>query len=306
MSAVSGIESQQRPIVLAGLIGADIQLSKSPSLHEGEARHHGVDYRYELIDLSERGLSSDQLPELLAEVERRGFAGVNITHPLKQAVIPHLTHLAQEARQLGAVNTVVFRNGQRIGHNTDWYGFYRNFETGLPDVSRRHALLLGAGGAGVAVGHAALKLGIERLFIADREPERAAKLSTELNTRFGSERAFATTEIAAAMKDADGLIHATPTGMKRHPGLPLHADLIDARHWVADIVYTPLETPLLALAKARGCRTLDGGGMVVFQAAGALKLFAGIEPDAERMNVHLRTMITQEGLVPLVRASGSN
>jgi shikimate dehydrogenase len=297
MSAVVEVESRHRPTVLVGLIGADIQLSKSPSLHEMEARHHGVEYRYELIDLSQRGLSPDQLPEVLTEVERRGFAGVNITHPLKQTVIPHLTQLAQEARELGAVNTVVFRNGQRVGHNTDWYGFYKNFEAGLPDVPRRHALLLGAGGAGVAVGHAALKLGIERLSIVDREPERAAKLSAELNTRFGAERAFAATQVVTLMRNADGLIHATPTGMQRHPGLPLNGDLIEPRHWVADIVYTPLVTPLLALARDRGCRTLDGGGMVVFQAAAALKLFAGIEPDAERMNVHLRRLIATEGQV---------
>ncbi|KAF5884679.1 shikimate dehydrogenase [Rhizobium sp. PEPV16] len=272
--------------VLVGLIGADIQTSKSPALHEREGVLQGLNYRYELLDLAERGLPATALPDLLAEEETRGFAGSNITHPCKQTVIPHLTDLSEDARMLGAVNTVVFKDGKRTGHNTDWYGFYENFRRGLPDVPRRRAVLLGAGGAGVAVGHAAMKLGIERLSIFDQDASRAGRLAKDLNSRFSAERAFAITDVGEAMRSADGLIHATPTGMKNHPGLPIEESWLERRHWVADIVYMPLVTELLALATRLGCRALPGGGMTVFQAAAAFKLFSGIEPDAERMTAH--------------------
>jgi shikimate dehydrogenase len=272
--------------VLVGLIGADIQMSKSPALHEREGALQGLDYRYELLDLAARGLPATALPDLLAEEEARGFAGSNITHPCKQTVIKYLTDLSDDARMLGAVNTVVFENGKRTGHNTDWYGFYENFQRGLPDVPRHRAVLLGAGGAGVAVAHAAMKLGIERLAIFDQDNARVRKLVEDLNTRFSAERAFAVTDVGEAMRTADGLIHATPTGMKNHPGLPIEESWLEPHHWVADIVYMPLVTELLALATRLGCRTLPGGGMTVFQAAAAFKLFSGIEPDAERMSSH--------------------
>ncbi|MGR8965014.1 shikimate dehydrogenase (plasmid) [Rhizobium leguminosarum] len=272
--------------VLVGLIGADIQMSKSPALHEREGALQRLDYRYELLDLAARGLPATALPDLLAEEEARGFAGSNITHPCKQTVIEYLTDLSDDARMLGAVNTVVFENGKRTGHNTDWYGFYENFRRGLPNVPRHRAVLLGAGGAGVAVAHAAMKLDIEHLAIFDQDNARASKLAEDLNSRFSAERAFAITDVGEAMRSADGLIHATPTGMKNHPGLPIEESWLEPRHWVADIVYMPLVTELLALATRLGCRRLPGGGMTVFQAAAAFKLFSGIEPDAERMSAH--------------------
>ncbi|MBZ9792101.1 shikimate dehydrogenase [Rhizobium sp. 3T7] len=272
--------------VLVGLIGADIQMSKSPALHECEGTLQGLDYRYELLDLAERGLPPSALPDLLAEMEARGFAGSNITHPCKQTVIQYLTDLSDDARMLGAVNTVVFKDGRRTGHNTDWYGFYENFRRGLPDVPRHRAVLLGAGGAGVAVAHAAMKLGIEHLAIFDQDIARSTKLAEDLNRRFSAERAFSITNVGEAMRTVDGLIHATPTGMKNHPGLPIEESWLEPRHWVADIVYMPLVTELLALATRLDCRTLTGGGMTVFQAAAAFRLFSGIEPDAERMSTH--------------------
>lgn len=279
-----------------GLIGADIQLSKSPALHMREGAAHGLDYVYELVDVRARNLPESALPDLLAELEARGFAGTNITHPFKQAVIPHLDELSEDARMLGAVNTVVFRDGRRIGHNTDWYGFYESFVRGLPDAKRERALIIGAGGAGVAVAHAALKLGIGRLDIFDRDRGRAENLAADLNARFGKAHAFAVGDPAESLPLADGLIHATPVGMPAHPGIPVSPDLIEARHWVADIVYMPLVTALLAAAKDKGCRILPGGGMTVFQAVGAFRLFCGREPDAERMSEHFTELCLAEGV----------
>ena len=272
--------------IRVGLIGADIQQSKSPALHMSEGAAQGLEYRYEIIDLTRRGSGPEALPDLLAEAEARGFAGVNITHPCKQRVIPLLDDLSADARALGAVNTVVFSAGQRIGHNTDWSGFYNSFRLGLPDVPLGSVLQLGAGGAGVAVGYAALRLGVGRLMIRDTDPERAAALALALNTRAGRAFAEAVEDVPEAMRAACGLIQTTPVGMVAHPGLPLDAGLIETRHWVADIVYFPLETALLAAARAKGCRVLPGGGMAVFQAAGAFRLFTGYEPDSARMLAH--------------------
>jgi shikimate dehydrogenase len=273
-----------------GLIGAGIQASRTPAMHMREGAEQGLRYDYELIDLEGLGGGVEALPELVAAAERRGFAGLNITHPCKQAVIPLLQALSDDARALGAVNTVVFEDGRRIGHNTDWWGFAESFRRGLPDVRRDRAVQLGAGGAGAAVAHAALTLGVGALAIFDVDRGRAEAMAAALSARFGAGRAVAGTDLAATMTAADGLIHATPTGMAKHPGLPLPAELLAPRHWVAEIVYFPLETELLRVARARGCRTLDGGGMAVFQAVEAFRLFTGLTPDSDRMTRHFASL----------------
>jgi len=267
------------------LIGAGIQASRSPALHEREAREQGLRCVYQLIDLDQLGLGVEALPQLLAMAKREGFAGLNITYPCKQAILPLLDALSDEARALEAVNTVVIRDGKLTGHNTDGSGFAEAFRRGLPDAKRDRVVLLGAGGAGAAVAHAALGLGVRRLSIFDIDAARAMRLAEKLG-----ESAEAGGNLAAALASADGLIHCTPTGMEKRRGMALSAALIDERHWVAEIVYVPLETELLRVARAKGCRTLDGGGMAVFQAAGAFRLFTGVEPDAERMLRHFLSM----------------
>ncbi|AUX79192.1 MULTISPECIES: shikimate dehydrogenase [Sinorhizobium] len=282
-------ETLVRPLK-AGLIGAGIQASLTPAMHMAEGAAQGLSYHYELIDLQALGATEDDLPRLIAEAEARGLAGLNITHPCKQAVIVHLDELAPDARRLGAVNTVVLKGGRRYGHNTDWWGFAEAFRRGLPDADLSSAVQLGAGGAGVATAYAALSLGLRQLTVFDREPERAEALADMLSPLFPEAEIAAGADLAAAMAEAAGLIHATPTGMAKYPGLPLDAALLESGHWVAEIVYFPLETALLKEARRRGCRTLDGGGMAVFQAVGAFRLFTGLEPDAARMLEHFRAM----------------
>ncbi len=276
--------------LLLGLIGAGIQGSRAPALHEHEAEAHGMLATYRLIDLDSLGLDVRALPELLTAVQRLGFDGLNITHPCKQAVVSLLDDLSDEARAVGAVNTVVLKDGTRVGHNTDVAGFAESFRRALPDVARDRVVQLGAGGAGSAVAHAALALGTGTLTITDVDPARASHLAAALVVRFGAGRAVAARCADAALAHADGLINATPVGMARHPGLPLPAALLRADLWVADIVYFPLETELLRAARGRGCRTLDGGGMAVLQAAGAFRLFTGRAPDAERMLRHFASL----------------
>jgi shikimate dehydrogenase len=283
--------NSRRTSFLVGLIGAGIQESRAPAMHECEGAAQGLNYVYRLIDLVSRCLDAQALPELIAAAERMGFDGLNITHPCKQAVIPLLTELSDDARAIGAVNTVLLKNGRRIGHNTDWSGFAESFRRGLPGAALHQVLQLGAGGAGSAVAHAALTVGVERLAIFDVEAERARRLASELVERFGEGRAVAAIDIETEIVDSDGLIHATPTGMANHPGLPLPASLLRPQLWVAEIVYFPLETELLRTAKALGCRTLDGGGMAVFQAAEAFRLFTGVAPDTGRMWQNFNSMV---------------
>ncbi len=274
------MENHSHQAVQVGLIGAGIQASRSPHLHECEARAVGFALNYRLIDLELLPADATALPDLLAQAQTQGFAGVNITHPCKQAVIPLLDELSEEAAAIGAVNTVVFRAGRRIGHNTDCFGFAENFRRGLANVPLRRVVLLGAGGAGSAVAVAALQLGVKQLVIYDADDARALSLVGRL--QHSTDRVRATNDLAVAMAEADGVIQATPVGMRGHPGLPLPLALLRPDHWVAEIIYFPLETELLRSARQLGCRTLDGG-MAVFQAAEALRLFTGITPDSERM-----------------------
>lgn len=284
------LSDPSRPAYLVGLIGAGIQASRTPAMHEREADHQGLRYLYQLIDLEVLGLGPEALPELITAAEQMGFVGLNITHPCKQAVIPLLTELSADAREVGAVNTVVLRRGRRIGHNTDWWGFAESFQRGLPGARLGRVVQLGAGGAGAAVAHAVLKLGVQQLVVVDLDGERAARLARSLCARFGPGRSQSTADAATALARADGLIHATPTGMARYPGLPLPASLLRPDMWVAEIVYFPLETELLREARRIGCRTLDGAGMAVFQAVEAFRLFTGIAPAADRMLRHFASM----------------
>jgi shikimate dehydrogenase len=222
----------------------------------------------------------------MASAEREGFAGLNITFPCKQAVIEWLDELSPDARAIGAVNTVLFGNGRRIGHNTDCSGFAESLRRAMPDARRDRVVLFGAGGAGAAVAHALLTLETRQLVLVDVDAGRARDLAEALCARFGAGRALTLEDPAAAIAGADGMVNATPVGMTKFPGLPLPADLLSSDLWVADIVYFPLETHLLGTAKARGCRTMSGAGMAVFQAAGAFRLFSGAEPDTSRMLAH--------------------
>lgn len=270
---------------LIGLVGSGIEPSLSPALHEAEAAHLGLHYVYRLLDTDVLG---DDMGELLRMVRRLGYDGLNITHPCKQTVIEHLDDLSGDARKLGAVNTVVFEAGRAIGHNTDWTGFAAAFAQGLPDAPTHRIVQLGAGGAGAAVAYALLSLGVGRLTIVDAEPQRAE----ELAQRLGDQRAHLATagQLSDVLAKADGLVNASPVGMAQHPGIPLSGDLLRRQLWVADIVYRPLETELLRQARAVGCRTLDGGGMAVLQAAHALELFTGCTPDTGRMLAHLKEL----------------
>ncbi|GGF39953.1 shikimate dehydrogenase (NADP(+)) [Marmoricola endophyticus] len=281
---------------LVGLVGDGVGPSLTPPMHMAEARAQGLDYVYRTIDLPTLGLGPADVGEVLAWARRLGYDALNVTHPCKQAVLPHLDEVDPRAAALGAVNTVVLRDGRAVGHNTDVTGFATGFATGLPDAATDEVVQLGAGGAGSAVADALLGLGVGHLVVVDVDPGRAGVLAHDLSDRYPGARVEAAepAKLSALLPDTDGLVHCTPTGMAAHPGLPLDADLLHARLWVADIVYRPLDTALLLAARANGCRVLDGGHMAVHQAVDAFRLITGTEPDPVRMLDHFRSLADSE------------
>ncbi|HUG22286.1 shikimate dehydrogenase [Piscinibacter sp.] len=276
--------------LLAGLIGAGIQRSLTPAMQEEEARHHGLRLHYQLIDLERTGESPAQLPALLTAARIMGFAGLNITYPCKQAVVPLLDELSPEAQAMGAVNTVVVRDGRLVGHNTDGSGWAWGFRRALPEADLGCVVLLGAGGAGSAIADAVLGLGAAQLRLVDADPPRAQALEQALNARHGA-RVVSHSDAAQALAGATGLIHATPTGMAKFPGMAVAAALLRPSMWVSEVVYSPIDTELLKAARALGCPTVDGGTMAVGQAVGAFELFTGLNADAARMEQHFRRLL---------------
>ena len=268
---------------LAGLVGAGIQHSSSPSMHMDEGQSLGLQISYELFDFDLLPGGENRLASVLADAEQRGFTGLNVTYPSKQAVIPLLHELAPEAQALHSVNTVLFRNGRRLGHNTDWWGFAESFRREMSDVSSRCIVLVGAGGAGAAVGYAMLKSGTQELMVHDKDQSRAEALVGRMGGLFADRKVSVCNDVANALAMADGLVHATPTGMQKYPGMPVPPQCLRPPLWVAEIVYVPLLTELLQTARQHGCRTLDGDGMAVFQGAMAFKLFFDANPDVSRM-----------------------
>jgi quinate/shikimate dehydrogenase (NAD+) len=278
-----GRSPQRGATYTAGLIGAGIGTSLSPALHEREARRLGYDSEYRLFDIDALGREPGEVGALVREARELGLAGVNVTHPCKQLVVPELDELSDDAEALNAVNTVVFDGDRLVGHNTDTTGFAEAFRRGLPGVATDRVVVIGAGGAGAAVAHAMKTLGARELTVVDVDADRARELARRLGAR-------AARELGTLLADADGLVHATPMGMAAYPGTAVPPELLRRDLWVAEVVYMPLETQLLRDARARGCRTLSGAAMVALQAAGSMELFAALRPDRERMLAHVEAL----------------
>ena len=269
---------------MLGLVGDNITASFTPPIHEMIGRAMGMSVTYRPIDLAVQDIGPDDLADILAWARRFGFSGLNITAPCKQLVIPLLDDLSERARSLQAVNTVVFRDGKAIGHNTDWCGFAFSFRRNLPGAKADNLVLMGAGGAGSAVAYGMLDAGVNTITIFDIIPERETSLVERMTAIHGPGRALAGTgaDLAVAMANSDGVINATTRGMTGHEaGSSVPAELLRPEMWVADCVYLPVMTELLQTAEKRGCRILPGTGMAVEQAAEAFRLFTGVEADSK-------------------------
>jgi shikimate dehydrogenase len=271
----------ERPIrrrFLTGLIGAPIAHSASPAMHEEAAEALGARCHYQLIEVA--GADRSGLSAMLEGVRRLGFAGVNVTFPYKEAVVDLLDELASGAAAMQAVNTVVAREGRLIGHNTDTTGFARAAVNLVADSGRGPVAVIGAGGVGKAIAFALASLGVAEVRIFDTERTKAEKLASLL----GAQKGIVVAEsLEAALKDAAGLVNGTPVGMLPSRGTPVPDALLHAGLWVADAVYSPLYTPLLLAAKAKGARIMTGRELAIAQAADAFELFTGLVPSAAVM-----------------------
>lgn len=267
----------------SGLIGRNILASRSPWLHEQEAKALGLELKYELFDFNVLGLAENALGPKLRQLSREGFCGVNVTYPFKAAVMSLLDSIDDGAALVGAVNTVAMRGGRLIGYNTDMIGFRESFARDLPGASLSRVLQLGAGGAGAAVASALLSLGAQRLEIADVQRDRADALAERLRERFKQADVVASHVDVIDTSGFSGVVNATPIGMASHPGSPLDASQLRPTMWVVDVVYFPLETLLLRQARDAGCRVLNGSGMVIGQAALAFEIMTGRVANQHRM-----------------------
>lgn len=283
---------------LAVLLGQGIATSLTPEMHEREASRQHLRYVYKIADLTDPQVRPAHLAGLLAAARDFGANGMNVTHPVKQTMVPLVDRVTAEVAAIGALNTVLFTAEGTVGHNTDVTGFGRAFDEGLVGAPRDEVVLLGAGGAGTAVAHALTSRRIGRLVVVDPDADRAAALRDSL-ARTSRPTDVVLREpghLAEVLATADGLVNATPIGMAAHPGSPVPGTLLRPEMWVADIVYRPLHTDLLRAAADRGCRTLTGAGMAVHQAADAFELITGRPADRPAMFRDFEQLVVAEAL----------
>jgi shikimate dehydrogenase len=285
---------------LVGLIGDGITASLTPPMHEREGREQGLHYLYRPVDVTALGFTGEeaqrQAPLLLEYGRRLGFNAFNITHPFKQTIMAHLDEVDDDARNLGAVNTVVFAGGRSVGHNTDFSGYITGLRATLPEADLTSVVQLGVGGAGSAVAYALLRAGAEELVLIDLDAGRAAARAADLQGQFPGQRVSARPhgELQKALAEATGFAHCTPVGMHLHPGMPVAAEWLRPGMWVSDVVYLPVDTELIVTARDQGCAVVDGGTMAVGQAVDAFRLVTGRPADADRMRNHFLELVAAQ------------
>jgi shikimate dehydrogenase len=289
-TAKSSADGANAVPILLGLIGSPIKSSAAPAMHEAAAEALGLRAQYRLIDVP--GADGAKLKTMLDGVRLLGFSGVNVTFPYKEAVIPLLDALSPNAAAIGTANTVVARDGTLTGHNTDATGFAAAFRAVLGAPGEAPVALIGAGGVGRAIGFAMAELGARALNIFDAAAAKAEALATRLCDRIETKVCG---DVAEALQDAGGVINGTPIGMLPNRDSPLPPHLLHAGLFVADAVYTPLWTPLLQAARAKGCRVMTGRELCIYQAADAFRLFTGFEASHERIGAAFDAVIAKRG-----------
>lgn len=288
--------------VLMGLVGEGVRPSLTPPMLEAEGAAQGLTFVDRPIDLLELSLPGTEIGRLLRAGAELGFDAFNVTHPCKRLALAELDEVDPAAARLGAVNTVLVRDGRLVGRNTDRSGFASAMRDSLPDAALANVVQLGAGGAGGAVADALAGIGVRRLTVVD--PDRAAAEALAARVR----EAHPSVEVRAAASDdadvcvatADGLVNCSPVGMFTHPGMPIDASALHPALWVADIVYRPLRTALVDAAAELGCRVMTGGAMAVGQAADTFELVTGRTADRVRMRASFEALLAAETADALV------
>ena len=259
---------------LAGIIGMPVVHSRSPVIHNFWLNAHGIRGAYVPLAVAPERLKA-ALPGLVA----LGFRGCNVTMPHKQTAIALLDRVNETARRIGAVNTIVVdADGTLSGFNNDGNGFVQSLRDTKPDwrADAGPILVLGSGGSARAVVVALLENGARQIRIANRTAERAQAIATEFGAAV---TAVSWAERNAAMEDLALLVNCTDQGMIGKPALDIDLARLAPSTLVADLIYTPLETPFLAAARSRGCVTVNGLGLLLNQARLAFKAWFGILPD---------------------------
>jgi shikimate dehydrogenase len=255
--------SSSRPI-MTGVLGYPIGHSLSMVMHNTAYDFLGLNFFY-----SAHAVPQDRLKQAVEGIRALGYRGVNVTIPHKVAVMDLLDEIADEAAEIGAVNTIVCEDGKLVGYNTDGIGYIQSFEEELGiSLSGSSVLLLGAGGAGRAVAVSLVRKGISRLYILDQREEAAQNLARSLSSRAHAEAVSMETLLQRGLAGIDILINATPVGLSPHvDNLPIPAHLLHSDLIVSDLIYNPHETALLKAAKKIGARLHHGIGMLVHQGA---------------------------------------
>ncbi len=263
-------------IPLAGVIGSPIAHSKSPRLHQHWLRRYGIRGFYVPMDIG-----SADLEDALKTMPKLGFVGVNVTIPHKEHVLALADIVTDSAALIGSANTLTFRpDGKLYADNTDGYGFMENLRQGAPDWDPKSgpAAVIGAGGAARAVLSSLIEAGVPEIRLSNRTKNRAEALQRE----FGSKvHVFDWVQAGNTLDGAKTVVNASSLGMEGKPEMRVPLDGLSSDAVVTDLVYTPLETPLLQHAKSIGCATVDGLGMLLYQAAPGFERWFGLRPDVD-------------------------
>ena len=260
-------------IPLAGVIGSPIAHSRSPRLHGHWLRRFGLQGFYIPMDVP-----ADKLAETLRLLPEIGFVGVNVTIPYKEKVMDIADLVSDRATLIGAANTLIFRRDGRIhADNTDGYGFVENIRQNIPDwnPAQGPAVVLGAGGAARAVLASLIDVGTPQIILTNRTRVRAEKLKDDFGLRI---TVVDWVQAGNVLEEAAMVVNTTSLGMQGQPELRVPLDGLRPGTIVNDLVYVPLETRLLREAAAKGCRTVDGLGMLLHQAVPGFERWFGQRP----------------------------
>ena len=263
-------------IPLAGVLGHPVAHSRSPRVHRHWLRRYGLPGHYVPLDVV-----PDDLEEVLRAMPRMGFVGANVTIPHKETALRLCDLVTDRAALVGAVNTLIFREDGRIhGDNTDGYGFLASIRQTAPDWQPKAgpAVVFGAGGASRAVLVALLEAGVPEIRLSNRSRPRAEALRSEFGARI---KVHDWVKAGQTLEGAVTVVNATSLGMTGHTAFRVPLDALEPGALVIDLVYQPLETDLLAQARARGCITVDGLGMLLHQAVPGFERWFGHRPEVD-------------------------
>lgn len=257
---------------ITGLYGYPVEHTLSPLMHNAAFEHLGLDYCY--LPFS---VHPDSLKTAVGAIRALNLAGVNVTIPHKESVIPYLDNVNEEALFIGAVNTIINQGGKLTGYNTDGRGFMRSLTENNISPDNKKMLIIGAGGASRAIGYY-LSEKAEKLYLFDTDKMKLEKLASDLSEIRNN---IIILDKIARLEDFDLLINATPLGLKSTDPLPLDVSGLSPHQTICDLIYK--KTPLLSQSKGKGCKTIDGLGMLLWQGVLAFELWTGTPPPVEIM-----------------------